>query len=473
MLTNNRIDGSTCLSDEMPSRTLDLQFSSKGLHFCNLNIRYLVPKLDELRLAMATERCPDILGVCETFLEPNISDSQVIIDGYSILRKDRSDTQNKSGGGLVLYHRNTLNCRRRPELEASNIETLWSELTLPNSRPFLICTVYRPPSAKSEWIELFEKELSVAQTTGLEIILMGDFNIDYSPRVNQKWHRMVQLFDLSQLVKEPTRITESTATIIDHVYSTHPEHITECFISHFSISDHFPVCFSRKINCKISKNDHITTTYRCFKHFDESRFLTDLEIEFSNFSADSSDIDLDFFTWHQLIMKHLDNHAPVKTKRVKQKRLPQWFTPEITHIQRLRDNSKRLKQWSDFKKYRNKARQLISSAKRKYFSDAISNNKDSKFIWQHLRSVNANKKTSSNNFPEELIVNDEKITSSEDIAAKFNHFFTSIADFLNKHQDESPELDTNRLRQFVNEKNTRKYFFSYSIYYLWTSTVIC
>ena len=150
MPTNNRIDGPTCLSDEMPSRTLDLQFSSKGLHFYNLNIRYLVPKLDELRLAMATERCPDILGVCKTFLEPNISDSQVIIDGYSMLRKDRSDTQNKSGGGLVLYHRNTLNRRRRPELEASNTETLWSELTLPNSRPFLICTVYRPPSAKSE-----------------------------------------------------------------------------------------------------------------------------------------------------------------------------------------------------------------------------------------------------------------------------------------------------------------------------------
>ena len=37
---------------------------------------------------------------------------------------------------------------------------------LPNSRPFLVCAVYRPPSAHAEWIDLFEKESSVSQTTG-------------------------------------------------------------------------------------------------------------------------------------------------------------------------------------------------------------------------------------------------------------------------------------------------------------------
>ena len=40
---------------------------------------------------------------------------------------------------------------------------------------FFIYSVYRPPSASSDWIE---EELSNAQTTGLEFILMGDFNID-------------------------------------------------------------------------------------------------------------------------------------------------------------------------------------------------------------------------------------------------------------------------------------------------------
>ena len=218
---------------------------------------------------------------------------------------------------------------------------------------------------------------------------LQSFNIDYKSCPNKKWLNMIQLFDLSQLVTEPTRITETTATTIDHVYSSHPENITECFISHFTISDHFPVCFTRKTNFKVIKNDHLTTSYRCFKKFDDILFLNDLQNDLNSFSANSSDVEEDFSTWHRIIMKHLNNHAPIKTKRVKHKRLPEWYTPEITLTQRLRDNSKRRKQWSEYKHYRNKTRDLIRSAKRKYFSESIINTKDSKFIWKHLRSINS------------------------------------------------------------------------------------
>ena len=58
------------------------------------------------------------------------------------------------------------------------METLWTEVYLLNAEPFLICSVYRPPSASLNWIDAFEEELSIAQTTGLEFILMDDFNID-------------------------------------------------------------------------------------------------------------------------------------------------------------------------------------------------------------------------------------------------------------------------------------------------------
>ena len=465
MLSNNSfvtLHGSetSCPSPETERKNVDLTFKSKGLHFCNLNIRHLVPKLDELRLALAADNGPDIFGICETFLDCNVPDCQLNIQGFDFMRKDRSDTQNKSGGGLFLYYNSSLSCKRRSELEISNIETLWSEFTLPNTRPFLVCTVYRPPNALSEWIDLFEQEVSIAQTTGLEIILMGDFNIDYKSCINRKWFNMVQLFDLSQLVSEPTRITEISATIIDHVYTNRPENVTECFISHFSISDHFPVCFTRKVNCKVTKNEHVTTTYRCFKQFEESVFLRDLQNDLNAFTANSTNIDDDFSDWFQLIIKHLDNHAPIKTKRVKNKRLPEWFSPEITHMQRLRDESKRQKQWSDFKRYRNKTRQLIRTAKRKYFSDSISNSKDSKFIWRHLRSVSDNKTVSSSNLPDELIINDETFTGSENVATKLNEYFTSIADILDKNQDKSTDPDLDRLQHFTNNKLPENTFFS-------------
>ena len=180
---------------------------------------------------MAHDSCPDIFGMCETFLTNSVSDNQIAIDGFDLIRKDRSDTQNKSGGGVLLYYRKSVNCKRRYELEVSKIETLWAEISLPNSKPFLVCTVYRPPSSNSEWIDLFEEELSIAQTTGLELIIMGDINIDLKLSPNKKWQNLIELFDLSQLIKDPTRVTESSSTIIDHVYSSKPENIVESFVS--------------------------------------------------------------------------------------------------------------------------------------------------------------------------------------------------------------------------------------------------
>ena len=35
---------------------------------------------------------------------------------------------NKTGGGIILYFRKSLNCKRRRELEISKTETLWAEI---------------------------------------------------------------------------------------------------------------------------------------------------------------------------------------------------------------------------------------------------------------------------------------------------------------------------------------------------------
>ena len=430
----------------------EIIFRSKGLHFCNLNIRHIVPQIDDLRISMAHDNCPDIFGMCETFLTSSVSDNQIAIDGFDLIRKDRSDTQNKSGGGVILYYRKSVNCKRRCELEVSNIETLWTEISLPNSKPFLVCTVYRPPCSNSEWIDLFEEELSIAQTTGLELIIMGDINIDLNPSPNRKWQNLIELFDLSQLIKEPTRVTESSSTIIDHIYTSKPENIIESFVSNYSLSDHFPVCFSRKINNKVSKSDHITTSYRCFKTFNEDAFISDLTSDLNNFSASKSDINEDISIWYSILLKHLDCHAPYKIKRVKTKQLPDWYNDEIAHARKMRDNCKRRKLWSDYKKYRNKAKHLIRVAKRKYFTDSVINSRDTRAIWQHFRKVNNKDNSSNSSLPDEIIINDERYTSSEDIACKLNNYFAAISEIFGNDDGEELEADFEYVENFINNK---------------------
>ena len=65
---------------------------------------------------------------------------------------------------LICVFTNIIHCKHRPEFELSKLETIWAEITLPNSKPFLICTAYRPPNATSSWIDLLEEELSASIT---------------------------------------------------------------------------------------------------------------------------------------------------------------------------------------------------------------------------------------------------------------------------------------------------------------------
>ncbi|MEW8545692.1 MAG: hypothetical protein AB2693_19395 [Candidatus Thiodiazotropha sp.] len=235
------------------------------------------------------------------------------------------------------------------------------------------------------------------------------------------------------------------------MYTTHPQNIAQCFTSSISLSDHFPIGFTRKVSSKISKDKHITTTYRSFKRFDENAFIYDITNDLNTFEADKYSIDEDLSVWYSLILKHLNNHAPIKSKRVKNKRMPDWFTPDISQMQSLRDKSKRLKQWNEYRRYRNKTKQLIRHAKRKYFSNCISNSKDSKTIWRHLRSVSNGTKVASNSLPEELIFENERITDSKNIAHKLNTYFASVAEILNEHNStgNTCDLNVNKITHFI------------------------
>jgi len=81
---------------------------------------------------------------------------------------------------------------------------------------------------------------------------------------------------LTQLIKCPTRVTRSTSSIIDHLYTTRPELIAEVNVANYCLSDHFPVLFTRTLKTKQVKGCHEHIKYRYFKHFNEEKFREDL-----------------------------------------------------------------------------------------------------------------------------------------------------------------------------------------------------
>ena len=263
---------------------------------------------------------------------------------------------------------------------------------------------------------------------------------------------MIQLFDLTQLVTDFTRITPSTATIIDHIYTSNPENVVECFVPSYAVSDHFPVCFTRKISGKISKAEYTTTTYRCFRQFNKSSFLSDLKSDLESFAVYNRYVDEALNLLFLIIRHHLNRHAPLKTRRVKSKRLPEWLTPDILNARRMRDTFKRAKNWQEYKKLRNVTLDLICKAKKKHFSESIASQKDMKTIWKHFRSFKNKNNCSTNTLPEELIIDDELYTDSKDVAARLNEFFASICVKFNVDGDLANTHDLTYLAEYVNSR---------------------
>ena len=124
--------------------------SNKGFKLCMLNVRSLLPKIDEVRLSMSKF---DIICLCETWLSTVVTDPLIKIPGFEIFRQDRKFDVNihgtpKRGGGLCIYVRDSLAKYAiiKDEISSVNndVEQLWISICCPNIKKKIIGVVYRP-----------------------------------------------------------------------------------------------------------------------------------------------------------------------------------------------------------------------------------------------------------------------------------------------------------------------------------------
>ena len=107
-----------------------------SLSICHINARSLTKdgRIEDMYLELCSLHAFDIIGVSETHLGPNVTDNDVELVNYSLLRNDR----NRNGGGVALYVHESISVLRRPDLEKPNMEMLWAEVMFKNNT-ILIC----------------------------------------------------------------------------------------------------------------------------------------------------------------------------------------------------------------------------------------------------------------------------------------------------------------------------------------------
>nr|CAI5857268.1 unnamed protein product [Callosobruchus analis] len=150
----------------------------------------------------------------------------VSVDGYSFYRKDRDGR----GGGIGVYISNEIKCEQiiityYIDDDASVIEQLWLKLQF-RSSTVALGILYRPPKGNLPLaVEALDTLLSHLSVVYDHILVLGDVNVNMF-NINNKITLCFESYSFKQIIVEPTRITSSTETLLDPIFTTFPERCT-------------------------------------------------------------------------------------------------------------------------------------------------------------------------------------------------------------------------------------------------------
>ena len=124
------------------------------------------------------------------------------------------------------YIRNSINFNLRNDLHDEALEFLCVEISKPKVKPFLILTWYRPPNSCKDLFDKLQVILDKIEFLGIENNVIGDLNCNMSASIadNNTKHllELSESYQYTQLIKESTRVTNSSSTLIDLFLTNEP-----------------------------------------------------------------------------------------------------------------------------------------------------------------------------------------------------------------------------------------------------------
>src|SRR5437868_1135217 len=217
----------------------------------------------------------DVIFGTETWLKSDILTTEIFaLSDFNVYRKDRA-TGNRGGGVLIAVKKSIISCASEMN-DTVDGEQIWCSIKLDMANTIHLCSFYRPPTV-TEFIPLYNAINNIvaghAGNLSRKVIIGGDFNcndinwksliegadsneISSPPSLSQHSDSLLDimyLFNLKQLVTEPTRITAHSSSILDLIFTNlHNTHSHVKIVP--GISDHNAVV------CEFQSNrlDHST-----------------------------------------------------------------------------------------------------------------------------------------------------------------------------------------------------------------------
>ena len=361
-----------------------------------------------------------MLCINEAWLDSTVADKDINVCGYKIYRNDR----NRRGGGALIYVKEDIKCDERKDLIMASCECVWLEVKT-TKKSILVCSLYRPPDSESGYMDYVYDMLDKADSEEKDIVLLSDMNFDYN--INENLYRnpvyhIECMYSMSQLILEPTRVTNESSTTIDVLLSNMPDRHVSTGVFKLTMSDHYMTYTVIKQTVEKQKVKHNIVRYRDYKNFNETMFLKDLEdsgvLQKLFECQDANDAWLQFKTEY---LRVCDKHAPIKVSRLKN-RCNFWMNREILSLMYRRDyvhdKAARLHDpdlQQEYRRLRNEVTALTKKAEQEYYENLERESKtDPNVLWRALRKLAPSKRDSQPNV--NLNAND------------FNKFFATVGE---------------------------------------------
>ena len=372
----------------------DLINFKNNFTIAHINARSLSKNIEELREIIYKTNF-DAIAISETWLTKNTPHGRFELNGFSIFRLDR---RNQIGGGVLWYIRDhyLVKVIKTPFMEKIP-EMLWVEVSTGGKKLALGC-LYKPPKIPYGIFANLYDCLMEIYVKYEHTILVGDFNVNMLQlnACNTKFllDAFIEPFNLKQLIDKPTRITDSSSTLIDLILVNKPENVLFSNVCDApGVSDH---CFTyAAYSLKKEKFKPYTITKRDFKNVNWDVFKHEVEfVPWENIFY-LGNVNDKVTTLENYIYDILDKHAPYKTFTVKKPNHSPWIDDNIRKMMDIRDSFKDefnetgdLTKFALYKEHRNRVTSAKRLAQRKMFNETINKSAgNSKKLYQAAKKL--------------------------------------------------------------------------------------
>ena len=200
--------------------------------------------------------------------------------------------------GVICYIRQDISFNRIDI--KSDIEHIFLDLLLHNTKPILIGVMYRQLKQAGFLYKISIDLESTLNFNKHETYISGDININLLhngqtvPTGIQNYHDVCYIQSL--IVKNATRITETSSSLLHHILTKSTDKIAQSGIINVGLSDHQMIFCTRK-NIKIKTGEKTRIKIRSLKKYSQEKLLEDLtNCNYPNYSnfVDIEESYLDF-----------------------------------------------------------------------------------------------------------------------------------------------------------------------------------